>query len=66
MLIELITPLVLATAPTAVIVPETAAYNHQTQMVAMNSAKDSTAAGITFNGTQTFGSDGRPRDSDTD
>jgi hypothetical protein len=64
MLIELITPLVLATSPMAIIVPESAIYNHGTQMVAMNSAKD--ILSMTLNGTQTFGGDGRPRDSDTD
>jgi len=64
MLIELITPLVLATSPMAVIVPETANYNHGTQMVAMNSLKD--VLSYTMNGTQTYGPQGRPSDSDSD
>ena len=64
MLIELITPLVLATSPMAIIVPDTNTYNHGTQMVAMNSTKD--ILSLTMNGTQTYGGDGRPRDSDSD
>jgi hypothetical protein len=64
MLVELITPLILATAPATVIVPETSAYNHGTQMVAMNSSKD--VLSLTINGTQTYGGDGRPRDADSD
>jgi hypothetical protein len=64
MLIELITPLVLATSPMAIIVPETATYNHGTQMVAMNSAKD--ILSYTANGTRTYGFNGQPNDSDSD
>jgi hypothetical protein len=64
MLIELITPLVLATSPMAIIVPETAIYNHGTQMVALNSTKDTLS--LTWNGTQTYGPTGRPTDSDND
>ena len=65
MLIELITPLVLATSPMAIIVPESATYNHGTQQVESPSFQVAQRP-ITFNGTQTFGGDGRPRDSDTD
>jgi len=64
MLIELITPLVLATSPIAIIVPETANYSHGTQMVAMNSAKD--VLSMTFNGTRTYDYRGTPNDSDSD
>jgi len=64
MLIELITPLVLATSPMAIIVPETATYNHGTQMVAMNSSKESLS--YTMNGTRTYGPTGNPSDSDGD
>ena len=64
MLIELITPLVLATSPMAIIIPETANYSHGTQMVALNGAKD--VLSITWNGTQTYGPQGRPSDSDND
>ena len=65
MLIEIITPLVLATSPTAVIVPETLKYSHETQQVEAPSFQVAQRP-ITFNGTQTFGGDGRPRDADTD
>lgn len=64
MLIELITPLILATAPTAVIAAEPVQYNHGTQMVAMNSAKD--VMSYTMNGTRTFDFRGTPNDSDND
>lgn len=64
MLIELITPLVLATAPTAIVASEPIQYNHGTQMVAMNSAKDIT--NYTMNGTRTYDFQGKPNDSDSD
>jgi len=64
MLIELITPLVLATAPTAVVASEPIQYNHGTQMVAMNSAKD--ILQYTGSGTQTYDINGKPHDSDND
>lgn len=64
MLIELITPLVLATAPTAIIAAEPVQYNHGTQMVAMNSAKD--ILSYTSNGTRTYDFRGTPNDSDND
>jgi hypothetical protein len=64
MLIELITPLVLATAPTAVVASEPIQYNHGTQMIAMNSAKD--IFSYTGNGTRTYDFQGKPNDSDSD
>jgi len=64
MLIELITPLILATAPTAVIAAEPVQYNHGTQMVAMNSAKD--VMSYTMGGTRTYDFRGTPNDSDND
>jgi hypothetical protein len=64
MLIELITPLVLATAPTAIVASEPVQYNHGTQMVAMNSAKD--VLNWTANGTRTYDFRGQPNDSDND
>ncbi|QWD46921.1 hypothetical protein G6659_05465 [Polynucleobacter paneuropaeus] len=64
MLIELITPLVLATAPTAIVAAEPVQYNHGTQMVAMNSAKD--IMSYTMNGTRTYDFQGKPNDADSD
>jgi hypothetical protein len=64
MLIELITPLVLATAPTAIVASEPVQYNHGTQMIAMNSAKD--VLSYTGNGTRTYDYKGSPNDSDND
>ena len=64
MLIELITPLVLATAPTAIVADAPIQYNHGTQMVALNSAKD--ILSYTGSGTQTFDGYGKPYDSDND
>ncbi|QWC98078.1 hypothetical protein G6729_06715 [Polynucleobacter paneuropaeus] len=64
MLIELITPLVLATAPTAVVASEPVLYNHNTQMVALNSSKD--ILSYTGSGTRTYDYKGNPNDSDND
>jgi hypothetical protein len=64
MIIELITPLILATAPIAITTTEPVQYNHGTQMVAMNSAKD--IISWTSNGTRTYDYRGQPNDSDND
>jgi len=64
MLVELITPLILATAPTAIVASEPVQYNHGTQMVAMNSSKD--VLSYTVNGTRTYDFQGKPNDSDSD
>jgi len=64
MLIELITPLMIATAPTVVIVPDVQKYSHETQVVARANTKDELSA--TYNGTQTYGANGRPFDNDSD
>ena len=64
MLVELITPLMIATAPTAVIVQDVEKYSHETQIVARANTKDELS--LTINGTQTFGPNGRPMDSDAD
>ena len=65
MLIELITPMILATAPVTLdVVPTT--YDHVTQQAV---APDGQLIGTntsTFNGTQTFDFQGRPSDSDGD
>jgi hypothetical protein len=64
MLIEIITPLMLATTPIAIVVDQPVQYNHGSQMVALNSAKE--ILSWTTSGTQTFGGNGRPSDSDND
>jgi len=62
MLIELITPLMLATAPMTVDTPQ-AVYDHSIQrVVALNGSKDI----ISASSTRTFLSDGKPYDSDND
>ena len=64
MLIELLTPLVLATAPTAITVDDQIKYSHETQsVVAFN---DKGPIYLTLNGTRTYGGNGQPMDSDAD
>lgn len=64
MLIELITPLMIATAPTVVIVPDVQKYSHETQVVARANTKDELT--LTINGTRTYGGNGQPMDNDAD
>ena len=64
MLIELITPLMLATSP-MIIAVETIKYSHETQQTYSTDIKLSQRT-TTWSGTQTFGFDGRPYDSDND
>ena len=64
MILELITPLVLATSP--MIVPtDSLKYSHETQQVQTQGFQVAQRM-ITFNGTQTFDANGRPRDADND
>ena len=64
MLIELLTPLVLATAPTVIIVDDQSKYSHETQsVVAFN---DNGPISFTANATQTFDFQGKPHDADSD
>jgi hypothetical protein len=63
MLIELITPLMLATAPMAIDVPESK-YDHTTQTSIHN--KTAQYRPPTANGTQTYLGNGRPFDNDND
>ena len=71
MLIELITPLILATAPTVVTVPEVK-YDHVLQVSRQVEVKSGQPVQVaqykqpTFNGTQTYDYQGKPRDSDND
>jgi hypothetical protein len=62
MLIELITPLMLATSPMILNV-EPSTYNHNQQVSA---SVYGGPLSVTFSGTQTFGGNGRPMDSDSD
>jgi hypothetical protein len=63
MLLELITPLLLASEPITVDVVDPS-YDHATQVSA--SVEQKTISTTTFNGTQTFDFQGKPRDSDAD
>jgi hypothetical protein len=60
MLIELITPIMLATAPMAIDVPK-GTYDHKAQVSTHNFK-----LALTMNGTQTFDFQGHPRDADSD
>lgn len=64
MLAQLLTPLLIATAPMTVIVPENNNYSHETQMSAKSA--EEIYQQRTWNGTQTFDWQGRPNDSDND
>jgi hypothetical protein len=64
MLIELITPLMIATAPTMVIVQNSEKYNHETQIVARANGND--VIEYTSSGTRTYDFRGSPNDSDND
>jgi hypothetical protein len=64
MIIELLTPLMLATAPIRIDVAEPK-YDHQSQKN-IRVAEWSDLKQITFNGTQTFNYKGQPNDSDND
>jgi hypothetical protein len=61
LLIELITPLMLATAPVTVVVPESK-YDHSAQVSVQKNLK----LAVTFNGTQTYMANGKPFDADND
>lgn len=63
-LAALITPLALAAAPAAITIDEQTKYSHQEQVVV--SMNDEPIYQTTFNGTQTFSSNGTPKDSDHD
>ena len=64
MLIELITPLMLATAPMSITVEDKISYSHEQQtIIALNG---SSPVSYTGSGTQTFGINGKPYDSDND
>lgn len=62
MLIELITPLMLATSP-MIIAVEPAKYNHELQI---SMYKPDTVLTATYGGTRTYDFTGRPYDNDND
>lgn len=64
MIIELLTPLMLATAPMRIDVAAPI-YDHQRQKN-ISVAGWSQLKSVTYNGTQTFDYNGRPADSDND
>jgi hypothetical protein len=64
MLIELITPLMLATAPATIEVPPTT-YSHAAQG-SMEPTGQFRTSTMTANGTQTFDYKGKPWDADSD
>jgi hypothetical protein len=61
MLIELVTPLMLATAPITIDVPESK-YDHAAQVSVHKNLK----LAMTINGTQTYNATGKPFDNDND
>lgn len=65
MIVELITPLMIATTPMQITNIEPLKYNHTTQQ-AVAGEEIKTARMVTFNGTQTFDFNGRPSDNDND
>jgi hypothetical protein len=66
MILELITPLMLATSPMTIQQIEPLKYSHEIQSVEATPITILAQRQMTFNGTQTFGYDGRPNDSDND
>ena len=65
MLTELLTPLILASAPAIVEVDTSAKYNHSKQVVEARLDKNAIGYG-TVMGTQTFDALGKPFDADSD
>ena len=64
MIVELITPLMLATAPMTITETEPLKYSHETQQVQTQSYQ--VAQRMTMNGTRTYDWNGKPNDSDND
>jgi len=64
----LLTPLVLAVNPVTVDASKAIEYDHETQVVSAEEGVDGyqTMTSTTFNGTQTYGYDGKPSDNDND
>ncbi len=68
MIIELITPLMIATAPVQIQNAEPFKYDHAKQMVEVKEGEVTTLSQRmpTYNGTQTYNYQGRPSDNDND
>jgi hypothetical protein len=66
MIIELITPLILATAPMTIQAVEPFKYDHTTQTAVAAEGAVVAQRFPTYNGTQTFDYQGKPRDADND
>jgi hypothetical protein len=65
MLVELITPLLIATAPVRIDLP-VITYDHQTQQSSQLKGRIDVAQRYTMSGTQTYDFRGQPHDSDND
>lgn len=65
MLIELLTPLMLATAPATITLPETLTYDHNIQAQVGEAGEVSYSTSTQY-GTQTYDYNGKPRDADND
>jgi hypothetical protein len=66
MLIELLTPLLLATTPATITLSENVTYSHEAQSQVDENGPISQVKTYTFGGTQTFDFNGKPNDSDND
>lgn len=65
MLIELLTPLLLASTPAQITLSENVTYSHQVQSQVGDDGTTSYKT-YTSNGTQTYDFNGRPNDADSD
>ena len=65
LIVKLVTPLMLATAPVAISLPADIRYDHQAQ-VSNQTEKLAQFRNPTWNATQTFDFQGRPWDNDND
>ena len=63
LIVQFITPLMLATAPIAIPLPADIGYDHQVQV---SNQAEKLAQRTTWNGTQTYNYQGRPSDNDND
>ena len=66
MLIELLTPLLLATTPATITLSENVTYSHEAQSQVGDNGPISQIRTFTYGGTQTFDYRGKPNDSDND
>ena len=66
MIVELITPLMIATAPITLQQVEPLKYSHEQQKVEMQSMQLAQYQQRTFGGTRTYDATGRPFDNDND